>query len=93
MMNGPRTKTLVVTIFPVLLALCGCGENNEARIEGGGTTPPNAASTSEAGLKVQVPITKAPYGSKGGYGAKEAPVTKGKSGPQAEPGKSAEKKG
>jgi hypothetical protein len=55
--------TILGVVTLTLLTLGGCGENNEARIEQQGITPPGAAATSEDGLKVKVEVkTTNPYG-------------------------------
>ena len=61
-MKSTIRSVLLGTTSVILLGLSGCGENNEARIEGGGVTPPNAATTSEEALKAPKPeMKKSPY--------------------------------
>jgi hypothetical protein len=65
------------TTAAIALGFSGCGENNEARLEPKGVTPPGAAETSDAGLKVDVPrSTTNPYNKGAGSGPKTAPVRK-----------------
>jgi hypothetical protein len=62
MMKSTIRGMALGTTAAMLLGLCGCGENNEARVDSGGVTPPNAATTSDEGLKAPKPdMTKSPY--------------------------------
>jgi hypothetical protein len=85
-MNRSIRVAILGSATLVLLGLAGCGENNEARVESGGVTPPGAASSSDAGLKVKLETTtKNPYSQGAGSGPKTAPVKKQQSAPDATP--------
>jgi hypothetical protein len=77
-MNRSLRGPILGSAALVLLGLVGCGENNEARVESGGVTPPGAGASSEDGLKAK-PETKSanPYkgmGPKSQPGRKAAPT-------------------
>jgi hypothetical protein len=64
----------LAALISVLLGLSGCGENNEARVDSQGVTPPGAATTSEDGLKVKYDAKSGnPYK---GIGPKAQPARK-----------------
>ena len=52
-MKSTIRSLLLGTTAAILLGLSGCGEDNEARVAGGGVTPAGAATSSEDGFKVQ----------------------------------------
>ena len=52
---------ILATVGLSLAGLTGC-ENNEARVQGTGVTPPNAVSSSDDAGKIQAPPAKAPAG-------------------------------
>jgi len=62
-MKSTSRSVLLGTMASILVAVSGCGENNESRVDSGGVTPPGAATSSDDGLKAKN-ITKSanPYG-------------------------------
>jgi hypothetical protein len=52
MMKSTTRSMSLGTAAAILLGLSGC-ENNEARVDSGGVTPPGAATSSEDGFKVK----------------------------------------
>jgi len=73
-MKSTILSALLVTTATILLGLSGCGENNEARVAGGGVTPAGAATSSEDGFKV--PTAKKENVYKAGGGAAKSDAAK-----------------
>ena len=71
-MKSTIRSVLLGTTAAILLGLSGCGENNEARVAGGGVTPAGAATSSEDGLKVQAAKKENVYKVGGGAAKSDA---------------------